>query len=82
MAFRKWDFENREYKESVRSEHTWECPLCGEIFTGDHIPDECPVCLAPGGSFIWVIPESQAPEPGKRVLAVTPERKNKSGAHL
>jgi hypothetical protein len=63
MAYRSWEFGTREYRESVQYRHAWECPLCGELFHGDRVPDECPVCMAPGSSFIRVTPENTPPAP-------------------
>jgi len=30
----------------------WICEDCGHVHTGDHAPDECPVCGALKESFI------------------------------
>ena len=34
------------------SETKWKCPLCGYIHTGPTPPDVCPLCGAPGNTFI------------------------------
>ncbi|HMF33194.1 MAG TPA: rubrerythrin family protein [Candidatus Lokiarchaeia archaeon] len=30
----------------------WVCPICGQTFEGDDIPDKCPVCNAPKAKFM------------------------------
>ena len=30
----------------------FRCPVCGYVHTGDQAPDFCPVCKAPGDSFV------------------------------
>lgn len=34
------------------SETKWKCPLCGYIHTGPTPPEKCPLCGAPGNTFI------------------------------
>ena len=34
------------------SETKWKCPLCGYIHTGPTPPEKCPLCGAPGDTFI------------------------------
>ena len=29
----------------------WKCAVCGEIVTGEHAPEKCPVCKAPATKF-------------------------------
>lgn len=35
----------------------WKCLVCGEIFSGEYPPEECPTCGAPADQFIEVIDE-------------------------
>lgn len=63
MAFRKWEFETSEYRHTMQADQAWRCPLCGELFTGDRLPGECPVCLAPERAFIRLIPDRRVPSP-------------------
>ena len=32
----------------------FRCPVCGYVHTGDTAPDFCPVCKAPGDSFVEI----------------------------
>ncbi len=32
----------------------FRCPVCGYVFLGDTAPDFCPVCKAPGDSFVAI----------------------------
>ena len=32
----------------------FRCPVCGYVHTGDNPPDFCPVCKAPGDSFVAI----------------------------
>jgi hypothetical protein len=63
MAYRRWEFETREHRQSLELDGAWACPLCGEILAGKSAPEECPVCLAPGSAFRRVNPERYAPAP-------------------
>ena len=29
----------------------WKCAVCGEVVTGEHAPEKCPVCKAPAEKF-------------------------------
>lgn len=49
--------EFREIKEitestSDKSGTKWICPLCGYIHYGDEPPEKCPLCGAPGSTFV------------------------------
>ena len=33
----------------------WKCSICGEIVTGDHAPEKCPLCKAPAEKFVEVV---------------------------
>ena len=35
----------------------FRCPICGYVHTGDAPPENCPVCSAPGDTFIELAPE-------------------------
>ena len=35
----------------------FRCPVCGYVHTGDSAPDFCPVCKAPGDSFVEISQE-------------------------
>ena len=44
-----------EKGEEVKEEKTgtkWVCPLCGYIHYGDEPPEKCPLCGAPGSTFV------------------------------
>ncbi|HRX58400.1 MAG TPA: NADH peroxidase [Eubacteriales bacterium] len=45
----------------------FRCPVCGYIHTGETPPDVCPVCGAPGSSFVEVAPERK-PYPAEHVV--------------
>ena len=32
----------------------FRCPVCGYVHSGDFAPDFCPVCKAPGDSFVEI----------------------------
>ena len=36
----------------------WRCTVCGEIVTGDHAPEKCPLCKQPAEKFVEVVEES------------------------
>ena len=48
------ELKNEENKEMVEDEKKtkWVCPLCGYIHYGDTPPEKCPLCGAPGNTFI------------------------------
>ena len=33
----------------------WRCTVCGEIVTGDHAPERCPLCKVPGEKFVEIV---------------------------
>jgi len=33
----------------------WKCVECGFVHKGEHPPDACPVCYAPGDAFVEVV---------------------------
>ena len=33
----------------------WKCSICGEVVTGDHAPEKCPLCKAPSEKFTEVV---------------------------
>jgi rubrerythrin len=37
----------------------FRCPVCGYVHTGDAAPEFCPVCKAPGNSFIEIQAETK-----------------------
>ena len=36
----------------------WKCSVCGEVVTGDHAPEKCPVCKQPAEKFVEMADES------------------------
>ena len=38
----------------------FRCPVCGYVHTGDTPPEFCPVCHAPGDSFVEIPTVEQA----------------------
>lgn len=38
--------------DNEAGETKWKCPLCGYIHTGPTPPEKCPLCGAPGNTFI------------------------------
>ena len=38
--------------DDAAGETKWKCPLCGYIHTGPTPPEKCPLCGAPGNTFI------------------------------
>ena len=36
----------------------WRCTVCGEIVTGDHAPEKCPLCKQPAEKFVEVVEDS------------------------
>ena len=36
----------------------WRCTVCGEIVTGDHAPEKCPLCKQPAEKFVEVVENS------------------------
>lgn len=38
--------------ETAEAKTKWTCPLCGYVHTGDTPPEKCPLCGAPGNTFI------------------------------
>lgn len=45
------EFKTKE-EESINNETKWVCPLCGYIHYGEFPPEKCPLCGAPGDTFI------------------------------
>ena len=37
----------------------FRCPVCGYVHTGDTAPDFCPVCKAPGDSFVEITQDAK-----------------------
>ena len=35
----------------------WKCSVCGEVVTGDHAPEKCPVCKQPAEKFVEMADE-------------------------
>ena len=33
----------------------WKCSICGEVVTGDHAPEKCPLCKANSDKFVEVV---------------------------
>ena len=33
----------------------WKCSICGEVVTGDHAPEKCPLCKASSDKFVEVV---------------------------
>ena len=47
----------------------FRCPVCGYVHTGETPPDFCPVCKAPGDSFIEIAAEKK-PYAAEHVVGV------------
>ncbi|MFY9381410.1 MAG: ferritin family protein [Eubacteriales bacterium] len=49
----------------------WKCPICGYIYEGDKIPEGfvCPVCGAPGSSFVLIEPVLKGSKTEANLLA-------------
>lgn len=43
-------FKNKELYKSETNKR-WTCPSCGYEFTGDEVPDKCPLCQAKAETF-------------------------------
>jgi rubredoxin len=37
----------------------FRCPVCGYVHSGDTAPDFCPVCKAPGDSFVEITQDAK-----------------------
>ena len=33
----------------------WKCSICGEVVTGEHAPEQCPLCKAGSDKFVEVV---------------------------
>ncbi len=47
----------------------FRCPVCGYVHTGDSAPEVCPVCNAPGSSFVEITQEA-APYASEHVVGI------------